>query len=766
MKRRSERAGNDTRYFLQFTGSAVLLLAATLVLVLFVLPQRFVLSSGFQEGSLNFPTPSTPFEPLESRLVTALPMPVVDGTVGRGPAESFWDEVLPLLRAERWADAIPLFAFYLGDYPGDEDVRREYAITLARAGQGDLAVPLFERILRSGDDRQLRLMLARTLRDVGRTREAAAQYGRLATGATFDETIALEWIQSLAWVEEYDDAIAAAHEMLLRSPDSVPLRVELVRLYYYTDRLEDAALILEGLSDAEVEGADATALRDDIVAALTPPPGDPEIVTEPSTLDRALRAREEGRIDEAGRLYREAVAETPESAGTWRAFADFLQYERSDLAEALVALREVERLEQGGDSALQARMAQLELWLGQDEEARARFEGLLGLLEREATGAAPEPRDSPHALSRADVLVILGDLDRWSGRPSEAAARYDEALVAEATHPGAVEGRRALDAEVATFVAEVEQPGTAALAHTFTDNERFDRLDVGGEWTGTREKWAWSTRSGGRFLRGFDATRAEATARGAFADLEGARWLRWGTVRLGVAVGVQSVRSSDVDLTVGASARFLGRSGRSTRLAYEKGPAFVETNTLQAEFADVGRDQISVEHSQPLGEVWSVAATADGMLLNHGALPGSDRNVRVAGALALQRPVSDSWSVGLASRAVAFTAPAPDPAALPLYWDPTASLSLGPVLQYSLETGDTWSFVARANPGIAYLDERRSGGAEIIPDIAANVGAVRDGDRFRTAVDLYYGQGRAGGYRSFGIDISISAVKALSGGGP
>ena len=41
----------------------MLLVSGTLVMVLFVLPQRYVLSSGFREGSLVLPSPSTPFEP-------------------------------------------------------------------------------------------------------------------------------------------------------------------------------------------------------------------------------------------------------------------------------------------------------------------------------------------------------------------------------------------------------------------------------------------------------------------------------------------------------------------------------------------------------------------------------------------------------------------------------------------------------------------------------------------------------------------------------
>lgn len=765
MKRAPDRRRNDTRYFLQFAGTAVLLLAATLVLVLFVLPQRFVLSAGFQEGSMNFPNPATPFEPLQSPLVAARPMPDANTFVGRGPAELFWEEVLPLLEQQRWADAVPLFASYLGDYPDDDGVRREYAITLTRAGQGTLAVPLFERLLRRGEDRQLRLLLARTLRDLGRTREAVEQYETLAAQPPFDETVALEWVRALAWDEEYDEAIEATESMLERAPDSVSLRIELARLYFYTDRLEEAHALLADLTDAELALAGATELRSDVLAALTPPPVDPVVQPEPSTLEQALRARDEGRLDEADRLYRAALSETPTSPDAWRAFADFLQYERNDLAEALRTLVEVESLENGGDSELQARMAQLEIWLGQNEAAAGRLERLLAVMDREAAGEAPAPRESPHSMSRQDVLATLGDLHRWEGERIAAANRYEEALTAEPGHEGAIAGKGALLADLNEFVNEAERPAIGVIAYTFTDTERYDRVDLGGEWRGTSQAWAWGTRSGGRFLNGFDATRADATARGAFADIEGARWLRWGSVRLGFNLGVQSLRSSTVDLSVGGSVRFVGQDGRSTRLAYDHSPAFLETNTLQSELADVSSDQITIEHGQSLTDRWTVAASAGGMLLDHKGVAGSERNLRLAGAASLQRAVTRTVSVGVATRAVMFSDAAPDPAAFPLYWDPNASVSLGPVLQYSRRIDATWQVLARANPGIAYLNERSSVGSEILPDIAANAGIVRDGDRFRTAVEVYYGQGRLTGYRSLGINVSLSAVHRVAGGG-
>jgi len=61
---RAKKKARDLRYLLRFGGTAFLLISGTLVLVLFVLPQRYVLSSGFRESGISFPTPETPFVPV------------------------------------------------------------------------------------------------------------------------------------------------------------------------------------------------------------------------------------------------------------------------------------------------------------------------------------------------------------------------------------------------------------------------------------------------------------------------------------------------------------------------------------------------------------------------------------------------------------------------------------------------------------------------------------------------------------------------------
>ena len=63
MARKARGQKGDSRYLLRFGVTAFLLIAGTLVLVLYVLPERYVLSSGFRESGMSFPQPSTPFVP-------------------------------------------------------------------------------------------------------------------------------------------------------------------------------------------------------------------------------------------------------------------------------------------------------------------------------------------------------------------------------------------------------------------------------------------------------------------------------------------------------------------------------------------------------------------------------------------------------------------------------------------------------------------------------------------------------------------------------
>ncbi len=761
------RQKSDSRYFLRFAGTATLLVSGTLVLVLYVLPQRYVLSSGFREGSLILPDPSTPFQPVDPVRISALPTPPPPDEGVQGPAEIFWAAVLPLVQAERWDEAIPLFAAYLGGYPEDLEVRREYALTLVAGGYLDRAIPVFDQVLARIDDAELRLVLARALRDAGRVDEASVHYARLLESSPEDEVLSLEWARALSWIEQYDDAERVLLVGLERNPGSAPLRVALAEIYYYTNRLSEADAILAGLSEEELERLDAVTLRDGVRVALTlPPEPEEEPGPPPTKLEQALAAREAGDFELAQSLFAEAVAEDPEYAAAWEAWANFLQYEREDFEGALSALREVERLTGGGDPALQYRMAQLEVWTDQTDAARVRLESLLALLEGVDAAPLTEP-DSAVAVTRPDVLALLGDLDRWSGRRLAAVDRYEAALAEDPDHVPARDGLAAVRAEVDRMYVEVEEPRLGGIGRSLADTEEFMRIDLGGEWRGIHDDWVWGTASGARWVEGFGLAGALSRQQGLFADLEGARWWRWGTIRTALHLGVQTIRDGKVDLAAGASARFLGASGHRLDVRFDHEPAYGISNTLQSVLGQVQQDKVYVALSQPLGERWVAAATAEGASLAHLGIAGAGRNTRLQGGVSLGRVLSRSLTLGISGRALTYADAAPPAGGLPLYWDPEVSLSTGPYAQYTRPLSTWWEFTARVNPGVAWIDERSAPGGAWVPDLSASLGFTREGARYSTGIDFFYGQGRFTGYRSYGVNVSVAGRGWLgrAGGG-
>ena len=71
MSKKSRRGGAGSRYYLGFGVTALLLVSCTLVLVLVVLPQRYVFGSGFRESGLSFPDPGVPFVPPDAVQIAA-----------------------------------------------------------------------------------------------------------------------------------------------------------------------------------------------------------------------------------------------------------------------------------------------------------------------------------------------------------------------------------------------------------------------------------------------------------------------------------------------------------------------------------------------------------------------------------------------------------------------------------------------------------------------------------------------------------------------
>ena len=187
-------------YWLRFLVVTAALLLATGILVLVVMPQRFVLEAGLRESGVSFPSSRVGFGAPESApLVQPPPPPPVTPAPVQGPAERLWAELGPVLEAERWDVALGLMDAYLRERPADLSVRRERARTLARAGRVSGAEAAWERLATETGSVVDRLELARMLRDRGEYDRAIDLYEGLLDDHPDEYVLLREYSRTLLW---------------------------------------------------------------------------------------------------------------------------------------------------------------------------------------------------------------------------------------------------------------------------------------------------------------------------------------------------------------------------------------------------------------------------------------------------------------------------------------------------------------------------------------------------------------------------------------
>jgi tetratricopeptide (TPR) repeat protein len=769
-----------------FGATALLLGGMTLVLVLIVLPRRYVLNAGFREAGISFPTEAAPFSPPLELLKEAPPppstTPPAPPEATRGPAEVFWARVDPLLSTESYAEALPLFEEYLGTYPDDGEVLREFGITLSRAHQPERAAEVLEGLLPDGRYPGVRLLLARVLRDQGRLDEASGHYASLLDEKPGDVGMVLEWARALAWDKDYQGAAGVLGRALEEEGPPPELEVELAQVLYWSGRLEEAAERLGRMDEELVSRLGAGGLKEDVLAALTPPATPEEAGEEPpaNLLHSAALSFAQEDYQGAADLYRQALQENPTDVETWRTYADVLQYALEDADGARDALYRLEALG-GGDVPLRFRLAQLEVWTGRTHQAMSRLESLLGEIDHGApsTDSASSSRMGPgHG---DEVWALLGDLRRWEGRRVLAGEAYRAALEVNGKNERAQVGMDQLKVEVERGILAEESPRTGGSAYSLADSHQFSRLDLGAEAVGVNGTWTWAVKTGSRWLGGVDLGGAQREEQGWFLELESARWWRFGTVRTGVHLGVEQVRPDATDIAYGASLRLAQLWGFRTDLRYDHGPAYPITATLQSVFARVVQDRLTASMARQVGDDWSLHLAAEGALLvADGALlraqglhldsesePGSggreagDRSLRLEGGLSLGRSVTDALTLGVTGRALTYTGPSPVVEELRLFWDPNALFSGGLFAQVEKGLTDRWTLRSRISPSLAFVDERSQGGFQRVPHLSAEVGFSYVGRSLGADVGAFYYQGRFDGYNAYGLRMGVSARDGL-----
>jgi predicted Zn-dependent protease len=743
---------------------AMVLGSMTLVLVLVVLPRRYVLHAGLRESGMSFPASAAPFVPPEElRREVAPPPPILSTTIPvRGPAELLWEDVEELLQDNRFGDALVRFEAYLAQYPWDRSVRREYAITLDRAGRSDDAVPVFMALLDGEDDPDLRLLLARSLRDQRRMQEASTQYRVLVEGAADDVALTLEFARALSWGRQYEESVAVLQAYLASHPENLEFRVELARVLFWSGRVEEAAEVVEGIPGEALEGFDAVALNEEIVAANTPPPPVPEEPVILSTVDQADRAVAEQDYEAAARLYRRALEESPSDRYVLAPYADVLQYHLGDLEGAHEALLRLEQVTEAGP-VLRLRIAQLAVWTGRDEEGAERLDALL---EDVSTGNwPPHEYDGDFAEPQiATAEALRGDLYRWEGRRGEAAAAYERALAADPGSSQSRSGLEQLSGEVDDRLNEVEGPRLGTTVYSFSDSDDFTLLDLGLEGVFLDGRWVWNASSGLRVLQGL-ASSGDGTERGVFAEVEGARWWRWGTLRTALYFGVEEVRPGGTDLSVGASVHWSELVGFRTDLRFDHGPAYPLTVTLESALFRLQQNRFSVGLARRLGTDWSLFLSGDANWLDFADSGDSGGgSLRLEAGASLGRTLFEGIELGMNTRGLSYSEGAPALGGRRLFWDPEAVLSAGVYARWTERPAEFWELRALANPSFAWIRERGFTGSERVPHFAAEAGLSYRGSRIRMSVDAFYYQGRFDGYRAYGLRFGLGMVDWLGSG--
>ncbi|MDT8437144.1 MAG: tetratricopeptide repeat protein [Gemmatimonadota bacterium] len=716
-------------YWIRFVFVTATLIAVTGLLVLVVMPRRFVLEAGFRESGMSFPTARVGFRrPEPAPLVSPPPPPARPAP---GPAELLWAELDPLLAAGQRDSALVLMEAYLADRPGDLAVRRQRARTLAALGRRDAAIAEWRDILAASGARADRLALARLLRDTEAFEEAATRYRELLAARPADDDLRHEYARTLVWAERYGAAEVELRDLLSRRPSDDELRLELARVLYWSGRPDEARAVLAAVPPQSPHATEARKLDAELAALLATPPA-PEPVP-PTLVERARTALEEGRMDEAERLYRQAIDAAPDDAALREEWIDVLQYRLEDLEAARDALLlHAERTELSTDQKI--RLAELHAWTGQEAEARAILEQVV----------AEEP-------GRSDAWAFLGDLRRWNDEPVAAATAYREAQEVDPRSPRARAGLEALRIRRERLVAEREPTGGGPASSLFSDSDEFLRLDVAGD---AAFRWSLSSlraRAGYRRLEGFDLAGVETEDDGFFGEVELARWWREASLRTAVTVGAEELADAGFEPWAALEVHAPDAGGFSLTGRLETGPAHPLTATLESVIEPVRADRLQVSLFRPLGERWTLGVSLDGGLLS-GA---DDTNARFAGWASLSRQVTDVLSVELGTSLIGFGDAAPAPTGRRLYWDPRLFWATTASLTAASRPVRGWGWRARVTGGAAYADERDAPDTEWIPQLGLEGGIVLRGARQDLRLDAFYRQSREDDYSAWGLDFSI-----------
>ena len=648
------------------------------------------------------------------------------------------------------------FRRYLDEVdPYDRDVRLRLARTLAWSARWTEAEARYREALTAMESTELRLELARMLTDAGRYEDAIVEYrrvlearrsrevrrelvdvlaqaGRYAAAVreldrvmeTDPDPALLEMkADLLALMDRYGEAADVLARVLERRPDDHELRLRRARLLWWSGRLEEADAELTALIGARPDLGELVDLRERIREGI-----DPEealarrwVALDDTPRNRLRLARilvERERYGEAVTEYRTALADTTARALVVEA-VDVA--EAADSLDAAIAFLDA-YLADADDGALVLRLARLHGWAGRPDVAAgiyarylaghptdvdARFARAQQLALQDSTAwdeaAAELERVVAADPDRGPALKLLGDLERWRGRPGAALAYYRRARAVDPDTEGLATGIRLANAMIAEAAArrDATYVAWAGDLDVFDDSDGFDwvALDLQRSWK--RGRWIGGLELRQRYAAGASPGGLSGSAVGLGAAAIGTYRIRAG-LEASVEAGVTSYADVGPFVTWGAGVE---RADSVSRMAlrYDRLPAVRDAATLASLEAEAVVDRVVLEALLPAGR-WR---TAGNLQLQAFSVSGGSV-ARYAGMLRADRPVGASGlTVGGMIRGIFADARSPvDPVWGPVVWTPTYYVAPAVTLGYSPELRDGWSVGLRASPGYAFIEER------------------------------------------------------------
>jgi len=484
---------------------------------------------------------------------------------------------------------------------------------------------------------------------------------------------------------------------------------------------------------SDVAGGNTVPDGNGVAAGHSVADGGPVPDAEPDDLlAQARKAVAEDDLALATRLWTSVLGEDPDNPALLLEWADVLQYRLEDPEGALSILRSRGDLIEL-DAADRFRIAQLLVWIGEEEAPAAELARVLAL-------------DPDHA----EAWALSGELHRWAGNRFQAADAYQLALALDSGNAMALEGLEAVREDTRTAVRFIDGPALSPRLTFFRDTDGFERSELLFRGAMLPYPEALSLTIGMRRMEGFDLDGAARTDEGGTIELTAARWWREGGIRGAFSLGADRSSLGGTEVLARLRAQFLDFRGWILDATLGSGPAHTLASTLESAAAGLRADQMRLDVYRQLPGAVELSGSVDGARFSGMGDPVN----RLGGGLALTRVMTPWLRAGVNTRYVSFSGPAPVLAHRRLFWDPESFWSTGAMLELRTppERGPLSAYL-RGTPGIALARERGGPGRETVAQFEAEGGLRYTGRAYSISMELFQARGRDGGYMSRGFSL-------------